>query len=314
MEYSFDSIKNEYGYIRHKNLLKYEEKKANIYKEYPRLKELDEAIISLYVKECLLDENGVAECEKKILAIKKEREDFLKGNNIKDGYLEVEYNCDKCKDTGFVDGKKCSCFIQREIELFENVGSFKDIVKKDNFENLNMSLYNQPVKTMDGMRDYKDYMQDAILHMKEQIKHIEEMPYNAIFIGATGTGKTFLAHCIGAEFIKKNKSVLCLNINEYLDSLKPDYNGENLSDYAVNCDLLILDDLGTENQTDFTNSKINYIVDKRLNGKSTIITTNLTPSELRSKYLESTSSRILSIYRKYLLNGNDLRRVIYANV
>lgn len=314
MEYNFDNIKNEYGYIRHKNFLKYEEKKTKIYSEFPYLKTLDDSIISLYVKKCLLDETLSKTCEDEIDAKRKEREEFLKKNGIKDGYLEVEYTCDKCKDTGFIDGKKCSCFIQKEIELFENVSNFREIAKKDNFDNLNKELYNQPIKTMDGTRDYKDYMADAIEHMKEQIKHIDETPYNAIFIGATGTGKTFLSHCIGCEFIKKNKSVLCLNINEYLESLRPDYSGENLSKYAESCDLLILDDLGTENQTDFTNSKINYIVDKRLNGKSTIITTNLSPTELRNKYLESTSSRILSIYRKYLLNGNDLRRVIYANI
>ena len=57
--------------------------------------------------------------------------------------------------------------------------------------------------------------------MKDSIGNIDNKPYNAIFIGATGTGKTFLSHAIGAEVLKKNKSVLYLNINEYLNSLKP---------------------------------------------------------------------------------------------
>lgn len=315
MDRDYQNIINEYGYIRHNNLLKYEEKKAKIYDENPTLKKLDEDIISLYIKEGISDSKDLGELNDKIEAVKKERETYLKSHSIPDDYLEVSYTCDKCKDTGFVDGKKCSCFIQKEIELFENVSNFKNFIKKDNFDNINMSLYNQPVKTLDGTRDYKDYMRDAIAHMREQIKNIDEAPYNAIFIGATGTGKTFLSHCIGAEFIKKNKSVLCLNVNEYLDSLKPDYDGEDFAEYAILADLFIIDDLGTESSTEFTNSKLNYIIDKRLSeNKSTIITTNLTPMELKNKYLQSMASRITSIYRKYLLNGEDLRRITYANI
>lgn len=304
---TYDDIKNEYGYIRHQNLLRYEEKKADIYEKHPKLKELDFAIISSYVTLAKGEDSDIN-------AIKKERDKYLKEHGIVDDYLEVKYTCDKCKDTGFIEGKKCSCFIEKEIECFDKVSHFKDYIKNDNFDNLDETYYNQPIEVGTNKDPYKTYMHRVIMHIMDGIKNIDKKPYNLLFMGSVGTGKTFLARAIGAEFIKKNKSVLYVNVNEYLNSLKPDYDGEPFERYAVLCDLFILDDLGTENTTEFANSKLNYIIDKRLSdNKSTIITTNLMPEGLEKRYLNSMVSRIMCMYNIRMLQGEDLRRLKYAN-
>ena len=184
---------------------------------------------------------------------------YLKEHNIDIGYLEPIYTCDKCKDIGYVDGKKCSCYIRKEIELFDNISHFSKYIENDNFSNMNIDYYNQGIMAIGNKRMYFDYMKDAIKHMKEKINNIDSEPYNAIFVGPTGTGKTYLSRCIGAELIKKNKSVLYVNVNEYINSLKPDYEGVPLENYAIICDMFIIDDLGTENSTDFSLTKLNYI-------------------------------------------------------
>lgn len=308
---SYNDIKKEYEYIRQNDYLAYDEKKEKIYSENPLLKELDLKMLKLYFDIATLnrEKKDASNLESQLSKIKSEREDYLKEHNIKDDYKEIKYVCEKCKDTGYVDGHKCSCFIQKEIEMFDNISHFRNYIKTDNFNNLNLSYYNQSGIEYNGVT-YRKLMESLIERFKEQARDIEKKPFSLLLIGATGTGKTFLARCIGAEVLKNNKSVLYVNVNEYLSSLKPDYDGEPLKNYAIACDLFILDDLGTERSTEYTNVEINYIIDKRLNDKkSTIITTNYTPDDIESTYLSSTSSRLINAYDIEYLYGNDLRRL-----
>lgn len=308
---SYNDIKKEYEYIRQNDYLAYDEKKEKIYSENPLLKDLDLKMLKLYFDIATLnrEKKDASNLESQLSKVKSEREDYLKEHNIKDDYKEIKYVCEKCKDTGYVDGHKCSCFIQKEIEMFDNISHFRNYIKTDNFNNLNLSYYNQSGIEYNGVT-YRKLMESLIERFKEQARDIEKKPFSLLLIGATGTGKTFLARCIGAEVLKNNKSVLYVNVNEYLSSLKPDYDGEPLKNYAIACDLFILDDLGTERSTEYTNVEINYIIDKRLNDKkSTIITTNYTPDDIESTYLSSTSSRLINAYDIEYLYGNDLRRL-----
>ena len=312
---SYEDIKREYEYIRQGDYLRYEDKKNEIYEMNPKLKELDLSIIKLYTKIGMarIENKPIDELEKQLENIQSERNTYIKEHNI-DDYKELKYVCDKCKDTGYVDGHKCSCFVQKEIELFDNISHFKNYIKDDNFEKLDMSFYNQSGLEYNGTT-YKQFMDTLIKKFKSQVENMNKNSFSLLLIGPTGTGKTFLARCMGAEALKKNKSVLYVNVNEYLNSLKPDYEGEPLKYYAVVCDLFILDDLGTERITDYTNTEINYIIDKRLNDKkSTIITTNLMPDQIESAYLSSTYSRLVNAYDNEYLFGDDLRRLKNVNI
>lgn len=306
---SLDDIKTEYDRIRQANEIKCSERKALIYKEHPKLKEYDGEIFSLFVKLVRSGQSNGAlnetesDIEKEIENVRNERNKYLKDNGIEDNYREVQYTCNKCKDTGFVNGRKCSCFIEKEIELFDNISNFKKYIINDNFSKLDMSYYKQG-------DSYFKYMTTEIENIKKAIKEMDTKPFNILFIGPPGTGKTFLARSIGAEVIKLNKSVLYLNAMEYIDSLKPDYDGMPLKKYAINADLFIIDDLGTEYSSEFSKTEINYIIDKRLNDqKSTIITSNLIDVELKARYLAPMCSRLDNLYHAIGLFGDDLRRL-----
>ena len=313
---SYNDIKREYENIRLKNLLSYDTLKNKIYVENPKLKDLDAKIVKAYldIGRSKIENKSTKEYENELNNLHIERDDYIKTHNIDDNYKEIKYDCDKCKDTGFVNGKKCSCFISKEIELFDTVSHFKNYIKDDNFDNLDPTFYKQSGLEINGM-SYSNYMKNVVLNLKSGIKNMSETPYNIILIGIPGTGKTFLSRCAGAYAIDLNKSVLYVNVNEYINSLKPDYEGVPLKNYAINADLFILDDLGTEKISDFSNVELNYIIDKRLNDKkSTIITTNLLLNQIKDNYLSQMYSRISHAYLSCYLAGEDLRRIKNVNI
>lgn len=312
---SYDDIKIAYEKLRQENIMKADEKRAEIYSRFPELSEIDQKIMHTFVNLVKSSDNDekAEEYASLLEELRTSRIAFLKKNDIVDDYREVKHTCEKCKDTGFINGKKCSCFIEKEIELYDNVSNFRKYIADDNFSKLDMSYYKQ--KDLPYGESYYKYMEETIKNMKMSIMAIDKTPVNYLLIGMPGTGKTFLARSMGAEALKQNKSVLYLSSVEYIDSLKPDFDGVNLKKYAVLSDLLIIDDLGVEYSSEFSKTEINYIIDKRLNDKkSTIITTNLLIDELKSRYLPSMCSRLENLYINCYLSGNDLRRLKNANI
>ena len=307
---TYEDIKNEYERIRQANHLKTDERKEKVYSKYPELEEMDKKIMKAFVSLVKSEAYEDKKIEEDIVTLRKKRIAFLKEHKIEDNYRDVIYNCEKCKDTGFVNGKKCSCYVEKEIELFDHISNFKKYIEDDNFDNLRYEYYKQE----DMTSAYLDYMKENIKEMRDAIANIDKEPINLLINGNPGTGKTFLARCLGADCIRQQKSVLYLNVVEYIDSLKPDFTGTPLKQYAMICDLFILDDLGTEYSSEFSKTELNYIIDKRLNNKkSTIVTSNIAPNKLKDRYLDSMCSRLINMYKNIHLSGVDLRRYKNAN-
>ena len=138
---------------------------------------------------------------------------------------------------------------------------------------------------------------------------------NLLFTGPTGVGKTFLTNCIAKELIDKYCSVIYLSANDLFEVFSKnrfEYHTEEemkgMYQYILECDLLIIDDLGTELNNSFTSSQLFYCINERLNSqKSTIISTNLNMNQVADIYSERVLSRISNSYNIIKLFDDDIR-------
>lgn len=229
---------------------------------------------------------------------------LLEKHGLPHDHLDTKYSCSKCRDTGYIDGKMCSCLIQT--------------VRRLEFAQLN-SLSPLSLCTFDSFNT--DYYPDS---SKERMRHIfdicksfaETFPNDTkglLFSGGTGLGKTHLSLAVANSVMQKGFGVIYGSIQNLLNKIENERFGRESSGSdslktILDCDLLILDDLGAEFSTQFTVSVLYQIINTRLLTETpTIISTNLSPSELEKKYGARIISRISGNYRMLGFQGNDIR-------
>ena len=250
----------------------------------------------------------------KLSAISEEKRLLLGAAGYPEDYLDMHYECPLCKDTGFIEGQKCSCFKQAAIDLLYNQSNIKKILLLENFSNFNYDWYSEnyidPVTGISALENIINVTRDVNAF-------ISDFPsgQNLLFYGDTGVGKTFLTHCIASELLSKGHSVLYLSAIDLFDLFsKYTFDNDSEADYReafsqiLDCELLIIDDLGTELTNSFTNSRLFYCINERiLAGLSTIISTNLSLEELMNIYSERIFSRLTTSYQVYKIFGDDIR-------
>ncbi len=234
-------------------------------------------------------------------------EELLKLGLTED-YTEPKYTCEKCSDTGFSGAVRCSCF--RELLITENIKSsgMGNLILKQSFDNFDLSRYKENKETFERMRNN---LKDA----REFAESFESDASTLLFIGKTGTGKTHISTAIARTVIEKGYAVLYDSAQNIIaafehDRFKSGYGPyEPQGDKYNECDLLIIDDLGTEFVNQFTVSCLYNIINTRQNaGKKTIISTNLSPDELTQKYDDRICSRIVGCDSKiFAFEGKDMR-------
>lgn len=218
---------------------------------------------------------------KKLTQIKKDLDKKLTDLKIKS--IEPNYFCKKCNDTGFVDGTYCSC-LKKEITrvLLEKSG----FGKLEDFRDSNFSIFENP-----------EEMQKIYSVMQAWCN--KDSDKNLIYLlGPTGTGKTHLLRCMANEMIKQNKIVLlttAFNLSQLFFKYHTSKEKDQILDDILSCEVLFIDDLGTEPFFNNITREYTYLVinERRMKGLRTIITSNLTPSELKERYDERIFSRIL---------------------
>ena len=220
-------------------------------------------------------------------------------------YLEPHYFCPKCRDTGYVDSRKCSCFIQTSINLLYKESNLSDAIGDCSFDKFSVDYY--PEDFIDSTTGVSARANAAhVLKIsKEFVKNFGSGD-NLLFYGNTGVGKTFLSNCIARELLDNAHSVLYISANALFDRFSDFENGN--TSQIFDCELLIIDDLGTELSNSFTNSKLFECINSRLlSEKSTIISTNLSIKSIMETYSERIFSRLSSSYRLLKLYGDDIR-------
>ena len=251
---------------------------------------------------------------KKLDSINEEKHILLTSAGYPQDYLDLHYDCPLCKDTGFVNGSKCHCFKQAAIDLLYNQSNIKKILLLENFSNFNYDWYSEDyIDPVSGI----SALENIVNVTKNVNSFLSDFPSgdNLLFYGDTGVGKTFLTHCIASELLGKGYSVLYLSAIDLFDLFsKYAFDNDSEADYRdvfsqiLDCELLIIDDLGTELVNSFTNSRLFYCINERiLAGLSTIISTNLSLEELMNTYSERIFSRLTMSYQIFKIFGDDIR-------
>lgn len=289
----------------------------DIYKKLPAIKDIDNNISYLSVEQAKKLLNGstdaLSELKQKIRSLSERRTALLKENGYPDNYLEPVYECPDCQDTGYIGNKKCHCFLKAVIDLFYTQSNMKEILAQENFDTFSLEYYSQNyIDRLTGLSSL-DIARKTLLTCKNFVMDFDSSFNNLFLYGSTGTGKTFLTHCIAKELIESSHSVLYMTAAALIDlfqsrTLNRDDTDESTYDHILNCDLLIIDDLGTERSTAFSISQLFVCFNERiLRKKSTIVSTNLSLDDVKSRYTERIFSRISSHYTMLRLVGDDIR-------
>lgn len=222
------------------------------------------------------------------------RKEIIETMGFPADYTEVHHFCTECSDTGFIDGvRMCKCFREELIKATIISSGIGHLIEKQSFDNFDLEWYNdnpknyeKMIKTLDAAKNY--------------CKNFNKNKGNLLLIGKTGTGKTHVSTAIAREIIDMGYDVIYDTVQNIISDFEDDrfrrgYNNDELkSEKYLECDLLIIDDLGTEFTNQITLSCIYNILNTRNNkGLATIVSTNLSPDELAKKYEDRIYSRIV---------------------
>ena len=292
------------------------ERLLEVQEKCPRYKELLDRIsenAAARARAAILGEDSSA-LEKEGSELRKERDRILQEAGFPADYLELRYDCPDCRDSGYIGTRKCHCFIQKTVELLYGSSNLNELVLlKENFDTLRMDYYDRtPMKS--GRSQY-ELMEETIARCRKFVEEFDTSSESLLLYGPAGVGKTFLTNCIAKALLDSCHSVVYYSAEQLFSLLSENAfrsYGEAYDDTAARlireCDLLIIDDLGTERVNSFSIAKLFNIINERLNlQKSTLISTNLTPDRLRDLYTERISSRLISSYELLELGGNDIR-------
>lgn len=306
----YDTILRDYENRQLHNRHELERKKAYVYDHVPGYRDLEDAVAAISVaqgkKYLEGDENAMEDLRDLIAELSGKKTQLLLDAGLPENYLEPLYTCQDCKDTGYIDGEKCHCFKQAIITLLYEQSNIREMLQNENFQTLSYEYYDG-----EDLQRFKN----AVTTCQNFIKNFSSNYQNLLFYGKVGTGKSFLSNCVAKELIESGYSVIYFSAAGLFDLLAKhsfdNTNKEDLQEHYANlyqCDLLIIDDLGTELTNQFISTQLFPLLNERhLRRKATLISTNLSLAELRERYSDRIFSRITNFYELCKLAGPDIR-------
>lgn len=257
----------------------------------------------------------IKEIKGKITDLRVKKSELLVSSGYPLDYLEMHYNCSKCNDTGFLGNQKCECYKKNLIKVLYKNSELNYILEKDNFANFSFQHFS-PYKSGNEPESPRKNMEKIADISWSFIENFVSTDENLFFFGESGTGKSFLANCIAKELLDRGYMVIYRTAVDLINDLKGvRFNSkEELEELLINCDLLIIDDLGTEPLTEFSKTELfNLLNRKLLKRKKMIISTNYTVEALLKTYSERISSRLFGNFTLCKFYGDDIRMKININ-
>ena len=294
-----------------------EKLKQRLYEKVPRLNEIEKEISAKGVElfESVLhggDAKKIEDFKNSSNILRLERQTILKSMGMSEDTLEPQYKCKKCKDTGMIGTKKCTCFNKRLAEKYYQLSNLGDILKRENFDKFNYNIFSKT--PVDNNTSPYDNIRRITTEVVFAIENIENAPLNMFFYGHSGLGKSYMCNCIAKALIDAGYFVIYMSAYKLFTTMtNVRFNNATTEEREAakllqECDLLVIDDLGTEGTNNSTNAEFFDILNTRLRAnKSTLISANLDLGDLNRTYSERIVSRIIGNFKIFKFIGNDLR-------
>lgn len=311
--------------IRESNSAELQRRTAEVYLRVPRIQEIDNTLRAQMAKLVSLTiaggnnmQQALKDLEQENLELQVNRAELMTEKGYPMDYLDDIYSCPICRDSGNTSAGMCSCL--KKLYKAELTKELSSLLRSgtEAFENFNLNLYDTEPVPGSPLRP-RDTMQIVFSSCKKFADNFPDVANNLLLQGGTGLGKTYISACIARSVAEKGFSVCYDTAASALgafeqqkfarDPAQQDAAAEKVFN-MLDCDLMILDDLGTEMVTSISTSALYTLINSRLiAGKRMIISTNLTVEELQSKYSQQVSSRIIGEFLRLPFVGRDIRTI-----
>ncbi|MDR2817264.1 MAG: ATP-binding protein [Oscillospiraceae bacterium] len=296
-----------------------QEKKNAVYEHVPKLKTLDDRMTNLSlaaIKEVAdgADAGVIEELKLKNMNLQKEKERLFKENQIPEDYLKIRHVCQICKDTGYLQDNMCSCLKRLVVKEAARNLNMKTSLDRFSFENFEFNYFGNDL--VNGTKEPITQKEQAKRNYNFCVDYAKKFSMNSgniLMQGGTGLGKTHLSLAIAKSCLEQGYSVVYTLAGQMVYSLENERfsRGEQKDcsmDSFLKCDLLIIDDFGSEQQNQFALAALYNVINSRLIAvKPTIINTNLTGADITALYGERMSSRLFGEYQVLKAYGEDIR-------
>ena len=287
------------------------------YKEQPRLLDIDRQLrrSMTVAAQTVFTQGGdpreaMEQVRKENLALQAERAQLIADNFAPD-FLDENPACPKCGDAGYVGSTMCSCL--RQLCAREQKQSlYKLLGAQMQFADFRLDYYPEQIDRSHGVSPRK-IMELTLRLCRDYANGFQEGIGNLLFVGNTGLGKTMLSACIADTVTDKGYSVVYESAPQLFAKLEknrfdPDDQSRAAAAEYAGCDLLIIDDLGTEMPGNFVTAALYALLnDRLLANKSMIISTNLNIEEIAKRYSPQIASRMQGSFRGLTFVGEDIR-------
>lgn len=305
-----------YDNIRDNEVKALKARKAEISEKYPEIIELDNKIqkLSLQMSLSLIKSEDAKktlnEFKENITDLRVKKCEMLVERGYNPEYLNLHYQCNRCQDTGFIGPQKCVCYKEKLVRLYYKDSELENTVKYNNFNNFDLNLFSNHRLGDEKYSPRKNMENNLEYILDDFIPNFSIISTNLLFYGNPGSGKTYLSYCIAKAILDKGYLVVYKTSDELIKNLRDirfnnDYNLESL---LLNCDLLIIDDLGAEHLNEFSITELFNIINKRiLTKKKMLISTNLTLQGITKQYSERIASRLIGDFKLCKFYSEDIR-------
>ena len=311
-------IAEEFEHKRRLAERKASQKKREIYQKLPQLIEIDREIsdtATMFTKRLMNGEDVEQQMRDALALLFDKKKKYLNNNGYDILDFEPVYECKKCNDSGYVNGERCSCFKNRLIEenfRHSNIGA---LLTNQSFDRFDPNFYSDEL-----IKGYplspRENMRRSFKICKKFADDFDAVKKSLLLIGGTGLGKTFLSTCIARQLLSSGKSVIYISAVDFFKRIEKARFDSGNTDVSMfeNCDLLIIDDLGTEAPSVYTVAVFTDILDSRYrSGKKMIISSNNKFKDFENIYGERVFSRLAGCFECLLFYGKDIRIQKFIN-